>query len=309
MNSNIKFVIFTPPYNENIGGRIALYELCRILNSMGIDARIWPEMKISPNKIFCIRGVVGYIWYVIRRILRIDDIRSKYNLKTASYNFIKKAIVVYPEYLSNNPLKSKRVVRWFLNQPGYFSGEINYGINELYFYYQKKFDNPDINKNPDNQLTIVKIIDAYTKCNHGKRKGTCYMVRKGSRREVINYHPEGAVKLDDLSHSEIAKTFNDCEYFISYDLYTMYSVYAVLCGCKSIVVPQVGLSKEEWQPVEKLRYGIAYGYEDLDWADETTPKIIEYYRQLETESLESVACFVGKCRDFFDYDNRYSQKD
>ena len=49
----------------------------------------------------------------------------------------------------------------------------------------------------------------------------------------------------------------------------MYSRYAALCGCIPIVVPIEGVSKQEWHPEKELRYGIAYGSGDVEWALQT----------------------------------------
>ena len=40
-------------------------------------------------------------------------------------------IVIYPEIVFGNPLGAKNVVRWFLHNPGFFSGKIYYGQNTL----------------------------------------------------------------------------------------------------------------------------------------------------------------------------------
>ena len=86
---------------------------------------------------------------------------------------------------------------------------------------------------------------------------------------------------------------------ISYDMYTMYSGYAAICGCISVVVPEKDLSKEEWRPEEERRNGIAYGFDDLEHAKETSSKVLPLFQKREQESKESVRSFIVKCDDFF----------
>ena len=104
------------------------------------------------------------------------------------------------------------------------------------------------------------------------------------------------VLIDGLSHQEIAKIFNECKYFVSYDLYTMYSVYAAMCGCISIVVPMDGLSKEAWRPEPERRYGIAYGEDDIEFAISTRNLLLEELDRQEAENLETVKLFIEKTK-------------
>ena len=105
--------------------------------------------------------------------------------------------------------------------------------------------------------------------------------------------------LDGKSHKEIAETMNKCEYFISYDLQTMYSQYAVLCGCKSIVIPENGVSKNEWQPKKEFQYGIAYGFDDIEEAEKTRDLVYESMKREEDNSNVSVGHFIKKIYKFF----------
>lgn len=140
--------------------------------------------------------------------------------------------------------------------------------------------------------------DIYKQTNFGERSENCYILRKGKGRKII-HELENSILIDGLSHREIADIFNKVEYCISYDLYTTYSQYAVMCGCKSIVVPENGLSKEEWYTGEESRYGIAYGFDDLDYAEKTKDKLISYLKQQEKESEDNVKKFIKKCKNFF----------
>jgi hypothetical protein len=82
---------------------------------------------------------------------------------------------------------------------------------------------------------------------------------------------------------------------------TMYSIYAVLCGCKSVVVPLEGLTKEDWQPQKEYRYGIAYGFDDLPEAESTKDLLLPYLKAEESKTNMSVELFVKKCRTFFGF--------
>ncbi len=212
---------------------------------------------------------------------------------------LRRAIVVYPEVTSGNPLQSTRVVRWFLNKPGRLTGEISYGNGELYFYYQPAFDDPELNPHPDNSLFVLTVMeDVYRQTNFGERKGTCYILRKGRHRVSEPAALDGVV-IDGKGHEEIARIFNESECCISYDPYTMYSTYASMAGCRSIVVPEPGVSKAQWQPVEELTYGIAYGVDDVAFAERTRPLMLSHLEKSEADNLRLVAVFAEKCERFF----------
>jgi hypothetical protein len=212
----------------------------------------------------------------------------------ARYRDLYGAIVIYPEVVSGNPLGSKRVVRWLLHRPGFHSGKIDYGEDDLFFYYQSAFNDPKYNKDSDNVLRTVWVRnDIYTQKNHSSRSKTCYTLRKSKERDILHDLTDW-VLIDGLSHEEISKIFNECKYFISYDLYTMYSVYAAMCGCISIVVPIDGLSKEAWIPEPERRYGIAYGEDDIEFAIRTRNLLLEQLDRQEATNLETVKLFIEK---------------
>lgn len=108
------------------------------------------------------------------------------------------------------------------------------------------------------------------------------------------------VVIDKLTHVDIARVFNQVEYCISYDPHTYYSVYAAMCGCKSIIVPLEGISKEQWQPVEEFRYGLAYGEDELEHARQTLPKMLALWATREAGNKDAVANFLNKCDAHFD---------
>ena len=313
-----KYIIWVPPFDENIGGIIVLHMLCDLLNSLGEQAYIWPESKPVFKLGTPFSSIVKILKYSIKQVhnsypvflsskLTMFRIMSRklsykfelsecFNTPIAGYRDLHGSIVIYPEIVSGNPLGLKRVVRWLLNRPGFFTGEISYGEDELLFYFQKAFDDPDLNKDPDNLLRIVWIRDdVYYQRNHSPRNGTCYMQRKGHDR-VIQHDLADCTLIDGLSHEEISKIFNECKYFISYDLYTMYSIYAAVCGCISIVVPMDGLSKEAWRPESERRYGIAYGADDVEFAARTRYLLFNELDNQKTESLKMVEKFIVKTK-------------
>ena len=102
-----------------------------------------------------------------------------------------------------------------------------------------------------------------------------------------------SILVDNLSLQEIADVFNRSKYCISYDTQTLLSKYAAICGCISIVIPEYGVSKQEWRPNIEDRYGIAYGMDELDWAVDTQDKTISVLKSQGDNSLEQLKQFIA----------------
>lgn len=295
-----KFIISVPSFNVNKGGVIALYRLCHLLREMGLQAFIWPNVKPAPYNNNLFRTCYRYIRYVSRKIVGKKFITYPgFNTPVAEYSDLTDAIVVYAETIKGNPLSAKNVVRWLLHKPGFHKGVIEYGEDELTFYYQKAFNDSHAEDINNNQLRVVMVLDdVYRKTNSTKRKGKCYIVRKGKDRGDLP-NLDGEIVIDNLSHEEIASIFNRVEICISYDLYTMYSVYAVMCGCISVVVPEAGLTKEKWRPEKERRYGLAYGIDDIAYAESTKERLFDEMAKLKEIEKQHVNAFVKKCINHF----------
>jgi hypothetical protein len=80
----------------------------------------------------------------------------------------------------------------------------------------------------------------------------------------------------------------------------MYSVYAAMCGCIPVIIPEEGVSIEEWQSVEENRYGMAYGFEGIEYALKTRNLLLQKLQRQEDESNKSVIRFVETCKAYFD---------
>ena len=271
-----KYLLYTPKYDENVGGVIAMHKLCHLLNLAGQKAFLW---KYEEDNTFLIN--------------------SSFITPTLYTEDLDKFIVVYMEIIAGNPLNAPNVIRWFLNKPGFFTEEIKYGKNELYFYFQKVFNDIEINTDVDNQLYVTHFMDdQYKQINFAKRRGSCYIVRKGKDRKIVHDLLE-SIQIDGLSHKEIAAIFNEREYFYSYDLYTAYTFFAIMCGCIPIVVPEENISMEQWHSDEYLRYGIAYGENDIEYVYKTKHKIFETLQILEDKAKVNVEKFIRKSQEFF----------
>lgn len=295
----MKFIIYSPIYREDSGGVIVLHKLCSLLNEQGHEALIWHDLKPTMNEFSSIIGWKKLLKYIGNLFFQYQNVRSPYGLKRATMSDIESSVVIYPEIVEGNPLYAEKVVRWLLNKPSAITGKTSFEQGDLIYFYHPHFNDWVLNPNAKHHLNLMEIMDdTYNQTNFGVRHGCCHMVRKGENR-IHDQHPEGSILLDGKSHSEIAEIFNRCEYFVSYDLYTMYSRYAAMCGCIPIVVPANGVTKEFWRPDIQNRYGIAYGWDEIDWAVSTRRKLLSLLRETESRSSSSVQSFTKGCEDYF----------
>lgn len=270
-----KYIIYTYNFDINVGGILVLYQLCHLLNELNENAFVWIE------------GGPPHVLY------------EQFNTPIASVQDLEDAIVIYPEIVDGNPLGAVNVVRWLLHRPGFHTGNVNFGRNELVFGYKKEFSGSGIEINEENILNIKYLMtDIYKQTNFESRSATCYMIKKGKSKKIV-HNIDDSKLIDNLSHSEVCKIFNESKFFISYDPYTFYSVYASLCGCISIVVPDENVAEEDWLSCEADRYGIAYGFDDIEYALETKPLMEIYLKSQEEENIKSIRNFIKKCNKYF----------
>jgi hypothetical protein len=95
-------------------------------------------------------------------------------------------------------------------------------------------------------------------------------------------------KCTDLRN--LSKIYNTISLFISFDPHTYHSTMAALCGCTSVVIPSKEISNEEFYNVQK--YGVAYGFENIDFAKLTYSKMIENLKEMEKDTFAQCAKFV-----------------
>lgn len=261
-------MVYAFPFDETSGGGIALFALCERLNAFGETALVWPSnfaARTFPTTWRQFRTAVGSIVRFMRG-WKFDT--GPFAVPVARRRDLRDAVVVYPEIVDGNPLGAKYVVRWLLHRPGFHTGRVDYGDDDLFFFYQDAFNDPDYNQNPARRLTITWVNPVYEERGATTREGTCYLVRKG-RKRVAEFDLRGQLCVDQLSHADKARVFNEFRYLHSLDEYSMYSLYAAICGCIPVIEPVPGLSREEWFPNEVDRYGLAYGWDDVDWAIRT----------------------------------------
>lgn len=304
----MKVLVFSPPYDETIGGAVVLHKLCSLINDMhGFDAFLVPFYS---DQVGDSKNLFKKYFFPLKSYLahKFKSYKTNTAFNTPVFkgdlNNIDDFLVVYPETTFGNPLKAKNIVRWFLHQPGYHTNDIFYGRGELYFKFNNAihdffFPGSVLSKN---DLKVIHYpTDLYNKKNMAiQRTGDCYAVRKGKGKNFV-HDLNNAVKIDGKSNREVAAIFKQSKRFISYDTYTAYSIFAVLCGCESIVVPDEGVDKEEWYSNPKDRYGIAYGKSEVEkkHAEKTANLVEQNVLNEEQRNIVNVNMFLNESKTFF----------
>ncbi|MCC5656893.1 hypothetical protein LC608_07805 [Nostoc sp. XA010] len=279
----LSFIIFSPPFQPNVGGVIALYTLARIIDEAGFFCKVFDMNGINlANNIF-------------------DNYATKAEIN-------ENTVVVYPEVIFGNPLNAKHVVRWILCELGIHCPHDIYttwGKDDFVYHYSTY--NPQKDVKHYNILSPTYLNPALQ--NHGKsRNGTCHIIRKGHKfhKPLLHIHPSNSLLLDDnLSQEILIEIFNIKEYLISYDPYSYINFMAALCGCIPIVVPIKETSQKQWleslfmsisleQSGQKNELkGIAYGLEEVEYARKTLQEVRNQQDIFIQYGKDTVHCFIN----------------
>ncbi len=306
------------------GGTIVLSELCRSLTRQGYNAKILLFYGIPQNEsdLHIFRHtrfglLVNNLKLLFARLLVYlfpkHNFQKKYfsdyfraphlkgcKLQISPFFSNKGTIVLYPEIVYGNPLKAKNVVRWLLYFNRYPNEKNAYSEKDLFITYREIFN--DYALNPALRMVKINYFDKslYKRTNFSERTGNCYFVRKGRNRKDLPLKFDGPI-LDDLPEEEKVKILNKCEFCYSYDTQTFYSCIASICGCKSIIVPEPGKSKNDYRGVDdRPHYGVAFGNskEELNWAESTRKDLIDCLNYEEVNKKNTLL-FINYINDYF----------
>ncbi|MCZ4673872.1 WavQ [Citrobacter sedlakii] len=296
--------IYTNSYDANSGGAVVLHRLCHIINKHSEHNAYLVKLDPFNYGEKTIRKFLSKVkWEFINKYKFQTNPLWETPIWTNIKAFPEDAIVIYPEIINGNPLNIKNVVRWFLHQPGYHTGVIDYGDNELFYKFNSAIK--DFHRSgshiSDNDLKVIYYpIDIYYQKDNIERDiESCFLVRKGFDKPPV--HTSDAIRIDGLEHEQVADIFRRSKRFISYDDYTAYSIFSVLCGCASYVVPAEGQTITDWYPDKKDRYGISYGFSDeqQQWANETKDKVYERVLEEHEKSIHRVKTCLSEMNSYF----------
>lgn len=266
----INFVIYSPHYDENSGGVLALYSLSKSINSLGYNSVVVND---------CLRKGVDLI----------DE----------------HTFVVYPEIVIGNPLNSKNVVRWQLNKVGVIGGdESSWGDKDIIAYFSENFKSNFI----DSQINLMCFephLDRFFEKTKDKDIDTCVLFYKSFRyRSSFDAHPNNSFVLDNVvgNMSAVVDVLSRTKVFISYDTDTYYSIIARLCGASSIIIERDGVSKKDFfESRVFFKFGISYGFGMFEEAEDSSDKIVGHLMSLSERSLQTVKNLIDVCQCHLEY--------
>jgi glycosyltransferase involved in cell wall biosynthesis len=249
------YYIIAPPYRRNSAGIRVLHMLCDALIRSGHEAYITTtgvaEHLMGP-----------YLTSVTTAQHKAHGIEP---------------IMILPETADGNPLKGNIVVRYLLNQPGFFGAGGNFGPDDILFSYTKALLQSG---QPEDQVLYMPAVDLNVfrlPDDPSKRiPGKVAFFRGKAGNGYIDPHllPVDATEVtlqSPGSWEELADLFQRCEYFYSTEASGLGSE-AILCGCVAVCLPneraplQISLH-------ESKGYGVAWGHtpENIEHARATLP--------------------------------------
>jgi len=286
----MRFLVYSFKFDWRVGGIVVLNKLANLLAQEGHETFIIDGSEKNNN------GAINI------------DIEQAIELAKD-----KETVVIYPEVIIGNPLKAKKVARWILFFPGFHGGEKQFDDSEYIFTYNKAF----VANTPYQSTTEIRIVE--TMVNHFydlglERLEDAILIKKGKQdleeRERIHMQPRSGTLLKVTSADEMIeqstdisdynKKLNQVRYFISYDNYSYHSILALLAGCISVVIPELGKTKEIFfAEYPERKSNVLYGFEENSIGPQKPELLRDQLNRVELSNIDSVRKLVGEIHGYF----------
>ena len=217
----MKFLICAPEYNDKSAGVVVLHELRDKMVKLGYDAHL------------CI-------------FYRYDEHNTRWHGPEDLMDIIENGIVIYPEVVTGNPLKAKRVVRYFLNKEYAASGNpVNAGADDFILAFS-----PLYHRKPHAILTKEATNPLFHDINTfpwHQRTLDCTYIGKGAfytQCDVIEGTTEITRKWPETKH-ELADLLRKTRFLYLYDNMTALITDAVRCGAVPVFLLDYPFTMDE----------------------------------------------------------------
>jgi len=304
-SSKINFVIdiFTDFGRALTGGIVAMHKLAYELAERGHNVYMFCKPEYSHDNITQIPS----------ELVNSEGFVESYSWEGFSYN-PHNTVSIYPQISRGNHFNTIHNVRWILYDTEWVI-EQHYGDDDVYFNYGnfKTF-----RKVEEKKLTVFDYnFEKLYQTNFGKRKGFCHIIHKHTPPngteifeklnsfDITNWKKNGA-------YQYLREQFNQYEYFLTYDQKSFYTLAAGLCGCKSIILnpgPSYEFAGNAWSDSSEYQhimtpteyrlnnpiqmFGVAYGWDDIQWANQTVGMVRDHLLELEQIDKRTIDNFVN----------------
>lgn len=277
---DINFVIFSqiPQHVDYIGSSTVSHTLARELSLLGENTFIYANNTPYKN-VSCIPWGNEIEYDNENTIFIMPAGAGEHTFKQDIPNFIN---------------KSKNIVRHLVNK------QVQLYPKENKLYTLSPYFEPLLDQKVDGYMPVLNVDLELFRNHNLPRSGRCYLV-KGN--EYIEgqpiYHNISDTNLDNYWAYQgdrmklLAEIFNRHEIFFTYNTQTFISVLAALCGCISVILPHPSTSKEKIHKFPQNKYGVAYGFEDIQHSIDTLPLVKENLESLLQDHTKHLKQFVS----------------
>jgi hypothetical protein len=219
---------------------------------------------------------------------------ADYNWESFSYN-PSRTVSIYTQITWGNPFNTIHNVRWHLD---------NYEPEKWDSYKDDIIYNYGSFKIPDGvsqkSLTVFDYnLDKYYNTNNSNRKGFGYLFHKRTPEWGLDFVKKfGATEIPHYNGKQnldyLLKEFNNYEYILTFDDKSYYTTAAALCGTKAIILnPHENLTPNEYRQLNPIQMcGVAYGMNDIKWANETIGLVRNNLLELERKDKQTINNFI-----------------
>lgn len=231
-------------------------------------------------------------------IIKKEVINSwRNNFIWENFNFnLNNTISIFPQITYGNYFNTIHNARWVLHDFEQEQWDLFQDTDVIFNYGTFKVPEGTLQQ----PLTVFDYnFDKFYNTNNPVRKGFGHIIHK-------NTPSWGTEFLKNLGSTEIphfngkkninylTNEFNKYEYVLTFDDKSYYTVAAALCGSKSIILnPDKNLTPLEYRLKNPIQMcGVAYGFDDIKWAEQTIGMTKEHLLQLEKNNNQTIDNFV-----------------
>jgi len=272
---------------ENRGASFALHKLAYEIALNGHYVYVFNEPKYPHKNVKVIPTQITEMFD--------DGWRNNFNWEGFNFN-LNSTISIFPQTTYGNPFNTIHNVRWVLHDYSQEQWD-TFDVNDIIFNYGT-FKVPEgITQLP---LTVFDYnFDKFYNTHNPNRKGFGHIIHKNTPDWGLEFLKNlGSTEIPHYNGKKeinyLLNEFNKYEYLITFDDKSYYTSAAGLCGTKSIILnPNKEITPIEYKMKNPIQMcGVAYGFDDIRWADSTIGLVKENLLQLEQRDKQTILNFI-----------------